>query len=74
MLPVPKAKYNMAQRVIFLKVSADIPEAMGIHFSKNNRIPTFILRSSSSQLYGDPIRVKYVFITDVLQLTVRTEI
>lgn len=74
MLPIPKAKYNMAHRVIFSKVSADIPEAMGISFSKNNRTPTFILRSRSSQLYGDAIRVKYVFITDVLQLTLRTAI
>lgn len=74
MLPIPKAKYNMAPRVIFLKVSADIPEAMGISFSKNNRIPTFISRSRSSQLHGDAIRVKYVFITDVLQLTLSTAI
>lgn len=74
MLPTLKAKHNMALRVIFSKVSADIPKAMGMGFSKNNRIPTFILRSRSSRLYGDTIRVKYVFITNVLQLTLRTSI
>lgn len=36
LLPIQKAKYNMAQRVIFSKVSADIPGAMGIGFSKIN--------------------------------------
>lgn len=64
----------MELRVIFLKVSTDIPEAMGISFSNNNRIPTFILRPCSSPLYGNTIMVKYVFITDVLQLTLRTAI
>lgn len=73
-LSIQKAKYNMEVRVIFLKVSTDIPGTAGISFRKNNRIPSFILRLCSSPLYGDTIRVKYVFITDVLQLTLRTAI
>lgn len=74
MLSIQKAKYNMELRVIFLKVSANIPEAMGMGFSKNNRTPTFILRPCSGPLCGDAIRIKYVFISDVLQLTLRTAI
>lgn len=59
----------MERKIIFLKVSADIPGAVGIGFSKNNFLYCDQARANHMEILSG---VKYVFITDVLQLTLRT--
>lgn len=68
MLLLQKPRVKITQKII-LKVSADIPEAMGIGFSKNNFLYCDQALANHMEILSG---VTYVFITDVLQLTLRT--
>lgn len=69
LLQKPRAKITRHRRSYFQLVSADIPGAMGIGFSKNNFLYCDQARANHMEILSG---VKYVFITDVLQLTLRT--
>lgn len=61
--PIPKAKENMRDGVVFLKVSTDIPAAMGISLSTNSVIPLLYWNLTGANIFGDFIKDRAVFIT-----------
>lgn len=61
--PIPKAKENMRDGLVFLKVSTDIPATMGISLSTNSVIPLLYWNLTGANIFGDFIKGRAVFIT-----------